>query len=83
MGWKITVETQSAHILTINTTDLHELLLESEINLLFESKDWIKFPKDSEIMNQVLIELSENNQMKQIQKYFRNYCKNNRNSWNK
>ena len=83
MGCKITVESASAHILSINKTDLHEILTDQEIDSLLTCKDWLKFPEDSQIMNQVLIELSETNKKKEIQKYFRNHWKNNRNSSNR
>ena len=76
---RISVESRRAHILSINITDLQALLLEEEINSLWDSKYLIRFPDESKIIGQVLSELKQDSLKQKVQKYFRGTVSMNRN----
>jgi len=63
---KIICDTETAHLLTVNSTDLFTILNEKEIFSILDYESWIKFPEDVEIVKEALADLKDKKMQKKI-----------------
>ena len=71
INWRITVESETASLLSINAQDVFNTFAKEQLYNMMEFDSWIKFPDDSEIIFKIIGEISEEKKRKEILKIFK------------
>ena len=71
INWRITVESETASLLSINAQDVFNTFTKEQLYGMMEFDSWIKFPDDSEIICKVISEMNEEKKRKYTLKIFK------------
>ncbi|CAI2372877.1 unnamed protein product [Moneuplotes crassus] len=70
---RISVESEKAHIISINSSDLKQAFNKDALYSMLEYKSCIKFPKDSEVISEVIREVKEQKLQSKILASYKNH----------